>query len=220
MTARMTDLRLADRPRERLFELGPNALSDAELVAILLGAGRPGTNAVILAQNMLVRFGGLAGLLQQGSIELIRVNGVGPAMAARFLSAAELCRRAAAARPSRALIKSSADLAAAAVPMLANLKMERLLLFPLAATNTSTGSLILAEGSVGQVLCSIPHLLQAQLLTGTRCFSLAHNHPSGNIEPSDADKEFTAQAAAAARHCGLRLLDHVIVAGIKWRSIV
>ncbi len=220
MTARMTDLRVTDRPRERLFALGPNSLGDAELVAILLGSGRPGTNAVVLAQNMLARFGGLASLLQQGFQELVRVDGVGPAMAARFLSAAELCRRSAATGPAIATIKCSADLAAIAVPLLANLQMERLLLFPMTAAGSSTGSLVLAEGNVGQVLCPVPDVLQTQLTTGNRRFSLAHNHPSGNVEPSEMDKTFTSQVVAAARQCGLQLIDHVIVAGSKWKSIL
>lgn len=220
MTARIADFRMADRPRERLFSLGPISLSDAELVAILLGSGRPGTNAVALAQSMLVRFGGLTGLLRQGSQDLEQVDGVGPAMAARFLSAAELCRRSAVGDDSLFAVRSSADLAAVAVPQLASLPVERLLMFPLAANNTCNGAVILAEGNANHAECAVHEVLQAVLSTGKRQFSLAHNHPSGRVDPSTADTEFTAQVVVAARQCGLQLLDHVIVAGKKWKSIL
>lgn len=220
MTARITDFRMADRPRERLFSLGPISLSDAELVAILLGSGRPGTNAVALAQSMLVRFGGLSGLLSQGSQDLERVDGVGPAMAARFLSAAELCRRSAMAGDSPFVVRSSADLAAVAVPQLANLQVERLLMFPLAANNTCNGGVFLAEGTANHAECAVHEVLQAVLNSGKRQFSLAHNHLSGRVEPSAADTKFTARVVVAARQCGLQLLDHVIVAGNKWKSII
>ncbi|MGY2744826.1 UPF0758 domain-containing protein [Arthrobacter sp. UYCu723] len=162
----MADLPVSERPRERLLRLGATALSDAELVGILLGAGRPGVNMLILAQAMLVDFGGVAGLLRLSAPDLMSVNGVGQAMAARFLSAAELCRRSAPADGPPAKMRSSADLAAVAVPQLSSLSHERLLMFGVTSDHTLRNAVVMAHGGEGQASCPVSKVLRAVLAGG------------------------------------------------------
>jgi len=216
----MSDLRTSERPREQLLRLGGAALSEAELVAILLGAGRPGVNVLTLAQAMLVDFGGVAGLLRLRAADLMSVNGVGQATAARFLSAAELCRRSAPADEPPKRMRTSADLADIAVPQLSNLPHERLLMFGVTSDNTLRNAVMLAEGGEGHVRYPVSEVLRAVLTGGCSKFALIHNHPSGALEPSQADLAYTEHVSAAARQCGLQLIDHLVVAGSHWKSIV
>lgn len=217
---RMTDLPARERPRERLLRLGSGALSDAELVAILLGSGRPGVSVVALAQALLVEFGAVAALLRLRPEELTAVNGVGPAMASRFLSAGELCRRSAASEGTPEPIRSSADHARVVVGQLADLPCERLFMFGLAQDGSLRKGLVLVEGSDVHANCAVSAVLRAVLAGGFSKFALAHNHPSGVLEPSQADAAYTEQVSAAARQCGLQLIDHLIVAGSRWKSII
>lgn len=200
--------------------MGCGALSDAELVAILLGSGRPGVNVVGLAQTVLTEFGGLAGLLRLRVEDLTSVKGIGPAMASRFVSATELCRRSAAADMAPVRVRSSADLAVVAVAQLADLPHERLLMFGLSADGMLRNPVLLAEGSDAHASCHVPAVLRAVLGGGFSKFALAHNHPSGILEASQPDIDYTRQVAAAARQCGLQLIDHLIVTGSRWMSIV
>ncbi|MET3349523.1 UNVERIFIED_ORG: DNA repair protein RadC [Arthrobacter sp. UYEF1] len=215
----MTDLPESERPRERLLRLGSGALSDAELVAILLGSGRPGVNVIGLAHAVLSEFGGVSGLLRVQVPDLTSVAGIGPAMASRFVSAAELCRRSATDRPP-VRVHSSADLAPVAVAQLADLPHERLLMFGLSPAGSLRNPVILAEGSDAHASCPVSSVLRAALAGGFSKFALAHNHPSGVLEASHADIDYTSQVAAAARQCGLQLIDHLIVSGSRWKSVL
>lgn len=200
--------------------MGSGALSDAELVAILLGSGKPGVNVVALAHAVLKEFGGVSGLLRLRVEDLTSVRGIGPAMASRFLSARELCRRSAAAYVSPVRVRSSADLALVAVAQLADLPHERLLMFGLSPDGSLRNPLVLAEGSDAHASCPVPSVLRAVLAGGFSKFALAHNHPSGVLEASQADLDYTSQVAAAARQCGLQLIDHLVVVGSRWKSIL
>ena len=216
----MADLPVGERPRERLLRLGAAALSDTELVAILLGAGRPGVNVLALAQAMLVDFGGIGALLRLSAADLTSVAGVGPATAARFLSAAELCRRSAADCAPSSKLRSSADLATAAVKQLANLPDERLLMVGITSDHLLRNAVVLAQGGEGQARCPVSNVLRAVLAGGCSKFALIHNHPSGVLDPSHADVAYTEHVSAAALQCGLQLIDHLVVAGSRWKSIV
>jgi DNA repair protein RadC len=121
---RVKDLPEADRPRERLLRQGPEALSDRELLALVLGAGLPGCDAIELAARLIDQRGGLVGLAAADAHSLKCSPGVGPARAARLAAAFELARWATRTGPRRT-IRGSADLAAAAAPFLSGLRHER-----------------------------------------------------------------------------------------------
>lgn len=207
-----------DRPRERLARVGPDALSDAELVAIQLGSGSRGEGALALAQRLLAEFGGAAGLARAEVDELARHRGVGPAKACRLVSAFALAARTQGSVLGLPL-QTSADIASVAGPLIGSSRVEKVLLLVADSQARLCRVLIVAQG--GAAGCEVPvrEVLSLVLRHDGVSFAVAHNHPSGVAEPSAEDRRATGRLQAAANEVGLRLLDHVIVAGPDWRSI-
>lgn len=207
-----------ERPRERLGTLGAGALSDAELVAIQLGSGSPGESAVVLAQALLTEWGGVAGLAGAAVDELARRRGVGPAKAARLVAAFALAERIAGS-PRRQVLRTSADIAAVVAPLIGRARAEQVVL--LIADHGQRLIRVLTVARGGATGCTVPvrEILSLVLRHDGVAFALAHNHPGGTLDPSSEDVAVTARLRAAERDLGLRLLDHVIVAGDAWRSV-
>lgn len=215
---RLTDLPADQRPRERLRRLGSDALTDAEVVAILLGCGRPDSNAVDLAQQLIGSVGGVAGLLTATVEDVERVPGLGPAAASRIVAATELRRRAAVAMTAP-VVSGSAGVAAAVLPHLQDRHRERMVVAVLDRRLRVLAVVAMAEGTTAHASAPVADILRAVLSRGGEAFALAHNHPGGLLEPSTADRTATEQIRTAATACGLRFLDHLIVAGERWRAI-
>lgn len=207
-----------DRPRERLVTLGASALSDAELVAIQLGTGGAGESALSLAQALLAEWGGVAGLARAAVDELARCRGVGPAKAARLVAAFALADRVAGS-PRNRVLRTSADIAAVATPLIGRERVEQVLLLVTNHGQRLNRVLTVARG--GATGCTVPvrEILSLVLRHDGVAFALAHNHPGGTLDPSRADLAVTARLRSAARGLDLRLLDHVIVTGDGWRSV-
>ncbi len=216
---RITDLPAGQRPRERLRRLGCDALSDAEVVAILIGAGRPGSNAVDLAHELIGSVGGLAGLTAAHVGDIERTAGIGPAAACRIVAAVELRRRSALAAPGPA-ISGTAGVAAAVLPHLQDRHRERIVVAVLDRRLRVLDVIGLPEGSGAHAAAPTADVLRLVLARGGHTFALAHNHPGGTLAASVADREATEQIRGAADACGLRFLDHLIVAGEHWRVVV
>jgi DNA repair protein RadC len=216
---RITDLPVGQRPRERLRRLGCDALSDAEVVAILIGAGRPGSNAVDLAHELIGSVGGLAGLTAAHVDDIERIVGIGPAAACRIVAAAELRRRSALAAPGPA-ISGTPGIAAAVLPHLQDRRRERIVVAVLDRRLRVLDVISLPDGSGAHAAAPTADVLRIVLARGGHTFALAHNHPGGTLEASVADREATERIRSAADACGLRFLDHLIVAGDQWRAIV
>ncbi|WP_243716479.1 UPF0758 domain-containing protein [Actinomadura sp. KC345] len=183
---RVTDLPESDRPRERLLRQGPRALSDRELLALVLGAGLPGCDAIELAARLIDERGGLAALALADSHALKRLPGVGPARAARIAAAFELARRATGA-PDPRRIRGSADLAAVAAPFLRGLRFERVVVVVCGGNRGVIRVVPLTEGAADRSLIPVRDVLSAVLAAGGTAFGVAHNHPSGCLEPSTPD---------------------------------
>ncbi|SOE02550.1 JAB domain-containing protein [Blastococcus haudaquaticus] len=215
---RITDLPVDQRPRERLRRLGADALTDAEIVAILIGAGRPHRNAVDLARDLIDSVGGVAGLVTATVDEVERVAGLGPAAAGRIMAATELRRRAALAAAPPTL-SGSAGVAAAVLPHLQDRHRERMVVAVLDRRLRVLDVVTLAEGTTAHATAPTADILRTVLSRGGQAFALAHNHPGGSLEPSPTDRTTTVQVRAAAEACGLRFLDHLVVAGEDWRAI-
>ena len=215
---RIADLPPDQRPRERLQRLGPDALTDAEVVAILIGSGRPGHNAVETAQRLLHRAGGIAGLATMTHDGVQREPGIGPAAASRIMAAAELRRRAAQAKPMPGVM-DTAGIAAAVLPHLTDRHRERLVVAILDRRLHLLEVVDLPEGTTNHAAVPTSEILRTVIGGGGTAFSLAHNHPGGSLLPSHEDRMATAQIRAAADACGLRFLDHLIVAGNERRAI-
>lgn len=206
-----------DQPRERLVALGPGALSDVELVALHLGTGRQGQGVHGLARELLQQWGGVAGLARAQVDELARTPGVGVAKAARLVAAFALADRVGA--PLGRVVSSSADIAAVARPLIGRARTEQVLLIVLDGGQRVCRVLTVATGGATSSTLPIRDVLALALRHDAVSIAVAHNHPGGSAEPSRTDIEVTGRLRSAADQVGLRLLDHVIVAGDTWRSV-
>lgn len=207
-----------DRPRERLLALGPDALTDAELVALHLGTGRQGEGVLDLAQRLLDEWGGIAGLSRTQLDELMRTPGVGQAKAGRLVAAFALADRSSAPQ-SLHMIRRSADIAAVAIPRIGRSRVEKVLLLVLDGGHRVRHTLMVGQGGATASLVPVREVLGQVLRHDGVAFAVAHNHPSGSLEPSAEDLAVTDRLRAAAEVTGLRFLDHVIVSGDGWRGL-
>jgi DNA repair protein RadC len=217
---RMADVPVADRPRERLLERGAEALADRELLALLIGSGTDGCDAVELAGQLIARHGGLYELSRTAPHEMEGLPGMGPAKAARVAAAFQLGRRAAPAEiQSRQYVRGSADLARVAAPLLTGLRHERVVVVVCDAAGAVLRKATLTEGVVDRSLLPVRDVLALVLATNGTAFGVAHNHPTGCVESSEPDRRATARLAAGAEAVGLRFLDHVVVTDRGWRRV-
>lgn len=215
---RVLDLPELDRPRERLLRQGAAALSDRELLALVLGAGLPGCDAIELAAKLISDSGDLSSLAIADPHTLKRLPGVGPAKAARVAAAFELARRAALTGGKRR-ISGSADVAVVAAPYLRGLRHERVVVVICDNAGGLLRAAPLTEGGANRSLIQVRDVLSAALAIGGTCFAVAHNHPSGGLEPSASDVRVTRQLRETSETVGLRFLDHVIVTETAWARV-
>lgn len=215
---RVKDLPPADRPRERLMTAGAGALADRELLALLLCSGGRGVSAVELASRLIAYCGDLGELARSDPHRLLAVPGIGPAKAARVAAAFHLVRRVR-AEPERTRITCSADIASSAAPMLHGNPRERLVVVICDPRGAIIRRAVISEGGSDHTPAPVRDIISTVLTSGGAAFGLAHNHPSGSLDPSPADLEVTARLHEAADTVGLRFLDHVIVTDTAWRRV-
>lgn len=207
-----------ERPRERLLQCGPEALSERELLALVLRQGPRGESALDLAGSLLCEYGSLAALSGARPEELARRRGIGVAKAAALVAAFRLGRLAD-RTPCTVALQSAADVAGNVSSALAGLRRERVLVLVCDGANRICRTVVLTEGSIDRSLFPVRDILNAVLRHDGRAFAVAHNHPSGDPTPSEADRCATVELARAAKTVGLRFLDHVVVAGEEWRTV-
>jgi DNA repair protein RadC len=201
-----------------LWAVGAAGLSERELIALVLRNGRTGESAIDLASTLLATFGGLSGLARALPEELAQISGVGPAKSASLVAALRL--GALAGRVTeRPVLKSSADIARVAAEHLDGLRRERVIVLVCDGANRLLQVVTVSEGSMDRSLVPVREILNAVLRHDGRAFALAHNHPSGNPAPSDADYRATAEVVSAAQIVHVRFLDHVVLAGGRWETI-
>ncbi len=218
MRVKLQDIPEGDRPRERLLRQGAETLNDRELLAIILRSGRPGESALDLATALIADYGGLSGLAAARPEELARRPGVGTAKAAAIVAAFRLGRLAS-RPPDRAVLRSIEDVAVVAMRELAGTRRERVLVLVCDAANRLRQIVQVSEGAIDRSLLSVREVLNAVLRHDGRAFALAHNHPSGDPTPSEADKRATADLAQGAKAVGVRFLGHVIVTEADWMAV-
>jgi DNA repair protein RadC len=203
---------MAERRRERLGQVGPAALSTAELVGLIWGTGMPGMSAESLAEEALVRMDGLPGLVAASAADLAALPGVGPARAARLAAAFELGRRATTAWPERRwMIRAPRDLADRLLPEMGRLEREELRVVLMDARNAVRSVSTVYVGNVSAALVRVGELFRDGVRRQAAGLILVHNHPSGDPSPSPDDLHLTAEAVAAGRLLDLPVLDHVIL---------
>ncbi|HEV8043622.1 MAG TPA: DNA repair protein RadC [Rubrobacter sp.] len=200
------------RPRERLLAAGPSALSDGELLGLLFGIGTREKTAVELAGEVISSAGGLHGLYDVSVHELTKVKGIGEAKACIILAAVELGRRIGQVRnPGRPVISSPADVDRLLRGRIANLDREN---FVVVLLNTKNEVIETSTVSVGTLSASLVHpreVFKPAVRASAASVILAHNHPSGKVEPSKEDREVTRRLGEAAAILGIEVLDHIIV---------
>jgi DNA repair protein RadC len=218
MSIRVIDLPPRDRPRERLWRRGADALSTPELIALVIRQGWRGQGVLELATALLADYGTLDRLAAARPEELAARPGIGPAKAAALLAAFRLARDAGAGE-SRATIRGPEELAAIAQRELHGLRHERVLVLILDAGNRVDRVVCLTEGSVDRSLLPVREVLNTVLRNDGVAFALAHNHPSGDLSPSPHDLHATKAIAGAAEVVGLRFLDHFVVTDWDWLNL-
>ncbi len=208
----LNDWPRSERPRERLLSTGPSALSDGELLAVLIGAGFPGCNAAELARGLLERRGGLAALLSSTPAELRREHGLGPARIARLLAALELGRRYLEA-PSdpRSSLTAPLDAARFFKARLTDLPHEVFCCLFLDTRHRLIRYEELFRGTIDGATVYPREVVKRALQHNASAVILGHNHPSGVSEPSEADRSITLKLAKALALVEIRLLDHLVV---------
>lgn len=199
------------RERALLFELA--RLSDADLLALLIGTGTPGQSVSALATGLLEAFGGVEGLVRAGPHALLGRTGLGPAKVSRITAALELGRRATLGHLTlRATLTSFEDVVEWARPRFAGLDHEEVWLFSLDGQNGLKAARRIAQGGQHGCALSTRDVLGVALRDAASAILLLHNHPSGDPRPSAEDLGMTRALSSACKVVGLTLLDHVIVA--------
>ena len=217
---RMRELPLGEQPRERLHDVGSAALSDAELVAILLRAGLPGTNVVELAQALLVKHKGLLGILRADNRELCSHRGVGEAKAATLKAAMEIGRRLLiAGLDERPQITSPADVASLLMLEMSHLDQEHLRTVLLDTKNRMQEITTIYVGSVNSAQVRVGEVFRDAVRRNSTAMIVAHNHPSGDPTPSPEDILVTRQIVEAGKLLDVDVLDHLIIGRGRYVSM-
>jgi DNA repair protein RadC len=208
-----------ERPRERLLREGPEVLSDAQLLAILLRVGRHNSSAVEVAIELLGRLDGVHGLSYRGVDELCRIPGVGPAKAAQLKAAIELGKRALSTPLARGeKIGTSLDVFRHYHPLLRDLKHEIFKAILLDAKHAIIRDATVSEGSLTASLVHPREVFALAVKESAAAVILLHNHPSGDPQPSEEDRELTERLVAAGEILGIAVLDHVIIGDRRYVS--
>lgn len=206
------DLPEDERPRERLLQKGVRALSDAELLAVLLGSGRAGMSAIDLAQQILRELGGFSGIHRVDVSRLLEIKGVGKAKAARIKAAVEVAYRLGATQRGKQLvIKSPEDLVEMLGHDMRASDQEEFWVVWLNARNVVEGSRLLYKGSQDATTVRVSEVFKLVVGKNANAVMVAHNHPSGDPSESPEDVNMTRAIIEAGKLLDIRVLDHVII---------
>src|SRR5512137_1345658 len=217
---RIADLHESDRPRERLQSLGPQALSNAELIAILLRVGVTGENAVQVGQRLLQAFNGLGGLHRAPIEELCAQHGIGEAKAAQIKAAIELGRRLTLESPEeRPSINSPADAAGLLQYEMSALEQEHLRVILLDRRNRVMETVEVYKGSVNSSQIRIGEVFKEAVRKNASALIVIHNHPSGDPTPSPDDVAVTRALVQAGKLLDVDVLDHIVIGQGRWVSL-
>ncbi|PWU17054.1 MAG: hypothetical protein C5B48_16475 [Candidatus Rokuibacteriota bacterium] len=219
-TSQIREWPAEDRPRERLYHKGAEALADAELLAIELGTGVPGQTAVDVAREMLAQYGSLSALSGLGVAELAGIRGVGRVKAVRLAAAFEITRRLRSRNGcARAVLSSPEQVFARYGPLMEDLKKEVFRIALLDAQNGLLRDVVVSEGTLSASLVHPREVFKPAILESAASIILLHNHPSGDPTPSREDLRLTRQLVECSKLLDLRIHDHVIVGRERFISL-
>jgi DNA repair protein RadC len=216
----MKNLAPYDRPREKLERLGPAALGDNELLAVILGSGSRDAGALALANQVLAHVDGVCGLTRAGVGELTHLAGIGPARAAQALAAVELGRRTLVrGQLARARLTSPRDLALHLLPQFGAAPVEQFGLVMLDSKLHILRIKIVAIGSIDSTVAHPREVFREAIVASAAAIVLFHNHPSGDPTPSREDLELTDRMLEAGDVMGIHVVDHIILSAHRYFSL-
>jgi len=202
-----------DRPREKLLKKGAGALSNSELLAILLRTGVKGNSAIDLARKMLAKFGTFRNMSHTDAREWEEFKGLGPAKIAQIKAALEIGKRFREDEvlPAKQKIATAKEVVDIIMPQMRDLKTEVFKVVYLNSNNKIIDIADAAYGTVNQAAPIVREIIHSALQKFAAAIICVHNHPSANIAPSAEDKKITGELSAAAKLLGIRMLDHIII---------
>ncbi|MCH7657127.1 MAG: DNA repair protein RadC [Bacteroidetes bacterium] len=217
---RIKDLAEEDRPREKLLSKGISALTDAELIAILIGSGSRNESAVDLGKKILGSVSHNLNELGKLSIhDLMKMKGIGQAKAITILAALELGRRRKASEIiKKKKISQSRDVLEYFQPLLADLHYEEFWVLLLNRSNRVVNKIKISQGGISGTVIDVRLILKKAIENETSSIILCHNHPSGNLEPSESDKKITLKLQKAGQLMDIQVIDHVIISDNNYFS--
>jgi DNA repair protein RadC len=210
---RLRDLAVSDRPQERLEKLGPAALSDTELLAMLLRSGSKGHNVVSIAQRLIAEAGSLAALVKWTEADFRQLTGIGRIKALQLVTVMEIVRRGM-SRPAdieEAVLNRPELVHAHFRPQIAGLSVEKFWVLCLNRKNRLIKQVEITSGTATSSLAHPREVFREAIRQGATAVVCVHNHPSGDPAPSAADVQVTRQLRDAAKAVDIELLDHVVV---------
>lgn len=209
-----------ERPRERMLRFGPQALSHAELLAVMLRTGTYAESAVRLGQRILQESGSLRNLVDMSAEQLMAIKGVGPAKALQIQAGIELGRRLArTAMEERVTVRSPGDAAGYVMEDMRYLNKEHFVCLFLNTKNQIIGQETLSMGSLNASIVHPREVFLAAIKKSSAAVICAHNHPSGDPTPSPEDIQITRRLAQAGEIIGIELLDHIVIGDRKFVSL-
>lgn len=210
-----------DRPREKLMLKGKSALSDAELIAILIGSGSRNESAVDLSKRILASADNLNVLGKMSISQLMNFKGIGEAKAITIISALELGRRRRAEDTAELTKITSSKLVFEIMqPIIGELPHEEFWVLFLNNSNKVISKSQLSKGGMTGTIVDVRLVFKLALESGATALILCHNHPSGNLQPSDADRKITKKIKLAGDSLDVKVLDHLIITETKYYSFV
>jgi|SRR3989344_3938220 len=219
MSGKLTDFPLSERPRERLINNNPGFLSNAELLAIILSTGKQGENVLDVSRNLLSKFP-LNRFSNVSVNELTGHSGIGKAKACKILAAVELGKRSVSfqSRPNP-VINSAEDIVKIVKTELSNLRQEHFMVFYIDSRKKLIKKETLFIGTLDSNIIHPREIFSKALSESASAMIFAHNHPSGDPSPSDADIEATLDLAKAGNLLGIEILDHIILGQNRFTSL-
>jgi len=220
MSLKITDWAAGDRPREKLIEKGTSSLSDAELLGILISSGTKDKSAVDLGRELLcMANNNLNNLAKLSVSDLRKLHGIGPARAVTIAAALELGRRRKMAEVQDTIqIRASKDVAEIFQPLLSDLSHEEFWILYLNRSNKVISRMKLSQGGVSGTVTDVRIVMKKAVELLASGIILCHNHPSGNLNPSDADSKITQKIKEAGSFMDIQLLDHLIISDKDYYS--
>ena len=214
----LNDLPASDRPRERLQSSGPQALSNLELLALIMGRGIKGESVMVTSQKLLSYFGSLKNVLEASLEDLQQIRGLGPAKASQLIACFEIARRIAnedflaeTERLKRETVRSPDDAVKLIRSQITDFNKENFYVLSFDTRNRFIGLDKVSQGTLTSSLVHPRETFESAIKKHAAQIMIAHNHPSGGTDPSEEDIKITKRLSEAGKIMGIELLDHIIL---------